>query len=83
MMKTAHEIIRESREFVCEVWGKGEANVAFYAPMTRENGVVWIHPAWAREATWESMVSKADRIWRVSGSFWNPVGFQLIWKGGL
>jgi len=82
-MKTSCEIIRESREFVCEVWGKGEATMTLYAPLTRQDGRVWIHLAWAREATWGSMVSRADRIWRVSGSFWNPVGFELIWKGGL
>lgn len=81
-MKTLDAYIRESREFVCEEWGKGEAVVAFYAPVTHVDGVTWIHPAWARESTWSAITARADRIWRVSGSFWNPSGFRLIWRGG-
>jgi hypothetical protein len=80
-MKTLDDIIRESREFVCEFWGKGEAGVTFYAPVTRIDGVTWIHPAWAREFTWEAVTQRAARIWQVSGSLWNPVGFRLIWRG--
>ncbi len=82
-MKTSHSTIAESREFVCEEWGKGEETVTFYAPITREDGVTWIHPAWARESTWGAITARADRIWRVSGSFWNPGGFRLIWQGGF
>ena len=80
-MKTMDQLIRESREFVCESWGKGEANVVFYAPVTRFDGRTWIHPAWAREAVWSDITLRADRIWRVSGSLWNPLGFRLIWRG--
>jgi len=79
-MKTRDQIIRESREFVCESWGKGDASVLFYAPVTHEDGGTWIHPAWAREATWGEMTLRADRIWRVAGSFWNPIEFRLIWR---
>ena len=79
-MKTRNQIIQESREFVCEAWGKGEASVLFYAPVTHEDGGTWIHPAWAREATWAEMTQRADRIWRVSGSFWNPLEFRLVWR---
>ena len=53
----------------------------FYAPLTRIDGVTWIHPAWAREFTWEAVTQRAARIWQVSGSLWNPVGFRLIWRG--
>jgi len=80
-MKTLDRLIQESREFVCEQWGQGEASVAFYAPVTRMDGITWIHPAWAKESTWRDITLRADRIWRVSGSFWNPVGFRLIWRG--
>jgi len=80
-MKTMDCIIRESREFVCERWGQGEASVAFYAPVTRIDGITWIHPAWAKEATWGEITARAARIWRVSGSLWHPVAFRLIWRG--
>jgi|GEM_PF-1769447 len=80
-MSTLDHLIRESREFVCEHWGAGEASVAFYAPLTRIDGVTWIHPAWAREYTWEEITGRATRIWRVSGSLWNPLAFRLIWRG--
>ncbi len=78
-MKTLDIIIRESREFVCEHWGQGEAGVAFYAPLTRIDGITWIHPAWSKEYTWPEITQRADRVWRISGSFWNPVAFRLIW----
>jgi hypothetical protein len=78
-MKTLDRIIAESREFVCECWGKG--GVIFYAPVTRIDGVTWIHPAWAREFTWEAITLRSARIWQVSGSLWNPAGFRLIWHG--
>ncbi|MEI8235503.1 MAG: hypothetical protein WCH57_12580 [Verrucomicrobiota bacterium] len=80
-MKTLDQLIRESREFVCESWGVGDANVLFYAPVTRFDGRTWIHPAWAREAAWSEITVRADRIWRVSGSLWNPLAFRLIWRG--
>ena len=79
-MKTIDYIIQESREFVCEQWGKGEASVVFYAPVTRMYGITWIHPTWARECTWGEITARAARIWRVSGSLWNPVAFRLIWR---
>lgn len=79
-MKTFQNIIAESREFVCEVWGKGEATVTFYAPLTRVDGLTWIHPTWAREAAWGKITARADRIWLITGSFWNPLGFRLIWN---
>ena len=80
-MKTLDLIIQESREFACEFWGKEGAGVVFYAPMTRIDGVTWIHPAWAREFTWPGITRRAARIWQVSGSLWNPGGFRLIWRG--
>lgn len=80
-MKTLDLIIRESREFVCETWGKGEASVVFYAPLTRIDGITWIHPAWAREYTWKEITFRAARIWQISGSLWNPGTFRLIWRG--
>jgi len=80
-MKTMDVIIRESREFVCEHWGQGEASVVFYAPLTRIDGITWIHPAWAKEYTWAEITLRADRVWRVAGSLWNPIGFRLIWRG--
>jgi len=80
-MKTLDETIRESREFVCEFWGQGEAGVALYAPLTRIDGVTWVHPAWAREFTWKAITQRAARIWQVSGSLWNPGSFRLIWRG--
>ena len=80
-MKTFHRHICESREFICEEWGKADETVTFYAPLTRVDGKLWVHPAWAKEATWAAITSRADRIWRVSGSFWNPVAFRLIWNG--
>lgn len=80
-MKTLDAIIRESREFVCESWGIGDAKVFFYAPVTRFGGRTWIHPAWAREAAWPEITLRADRIWQVSGSLWNPGGFRLVWRG--
>ena len=80
-MKTLDLIIQESREFVCEPWGEGEASITRYAPVTHFEGITWIHPAWAREATWPEITLRADRIWRVRGSLWNPIGFHLIWRG--
>lgn len=80
-MKTMDRIIQESREFVCEHWGQGEASVVFYAPLTRIEGITWIHPAWAKEYAWDEITRRAARIWRVSGSLWNPVAFRLIWRG--
>jgi len=80
-MKTMDRIIQESREFVCEHWGQGEASVVFYAPLTRIDGITWIHPAWAKEYTWREITLRSARIWRVSGSLWNPVAFRLIWRG--
>jgi len=79
-MKTLDLIIRESREFVCEHWGPRNAGVTFYAPLTRVDGLTWIHPTWAKEYRWDEITAKATRIWRVSGSLWNPVGFSLIWR---
>jgi len=72
------EAIAESTEFVCERWGKGEEWIAFYAPVTRLNGALWIHPTWMREYRWEDLVRRATRVWLISGSFWNPGGFRLI-----
>lgn len=72
-----HEITA-STEFVCELWGRGEATVAFYAPVTRHGGFIWIHPTSARNASWEEMKRRATRIWQVHGSLWNPRDFTLI-----
>ena len=77
---TLDNLIASSTEFVCETWGQGEASVAFYAPITRDNGVTWLHPTWAREATWVDIRERATRIWRVRGSLWNPRGFVLMWS---
>ncbi len=61
--------------------GQGDASVVFYAPVTRIDGITWIHPAWAKEYTWAEITLRAARIWRISGSLWNPVAFRLIWRG--
>jgi hypothetical protein len=67
-------------EFVCERWGQGEAYVDLYAPLTRgDDGTIWIHPTGAKDYQWEVIVSRATRIWRVSGSFWNPGTLTLIY----
>lgn len=80
-MKTLDQLIRDSREFVCEQWGPNGASVAFYAPLTRLDGITWIHPAWAKEYPWMEITARATRIWRISGSLWNPGHFRLIWRG--
>jgi len=72
------EEIAASTEFVCEEWGRGEATVAFYAPVTRRGRALWIHPTWARTASWEEMKRRATRIWLIRGSLWNPREFTLI-----
>jgi hypothetical protein len=72
--------IAESTEFVCEKWGVGNASVSWYAPVTRADGVTWVHPTWAREASWEEITKRATRIWKVTGSLWNPSGFRLVWQ---
>ena len=78
-MASRAQEIAASTEFACEVWGQGEASVAFYAPITREPGRLWIHPTSAREYRWEAICRRATRIWRVRGSLWNPREFVLIW----
>ena len=82
MIATLDHTIAASTEYVCECWGHGDAAVIFYAPLTRENGMVWIHPTWAREFAWSEIKGRATRIWRVNGSLWNPRDFQLIWTDG-
>lgn len=76
--RTLDQWIGASTEFVCERWGEGEACVEFYAPVTRLDGMTWIHPAWAREYEWPDICRRATRIWLVSGSLWNPRDFRLI-----
>lgn len=71
--------IAGSTEFVCEWWGRGEGVIAFYAPVTREKGAVWIHPTWARSTSWEEMTRRATRIWGIRGSLWNPRDFTLLY----
>ncbi len=80
MTKGLDERIAESTEFVCERWGKGEASVEFYAPVTRMDGMTWLHPTWAKEWRWEDLQCRATRVWRVSGSLWNPREFVLVWE---
>lgn len=77
-MITMDGLIAASREYVCERWGVGEAVVELYAPVTRLNGRVWIHPTWAKEMRQEEAKRCASRIWRVSGSLWNPASFKLV-----
>ncbi len=78
--KTLDRMIAESTEFVCEHWGQGEASIELYAPVTRGiDGTTWIHPAWGRDYPWKEIVARATRIWRVSGSLWNPGTFTLIY----
>ena len=79
MIETRDRSIMASTEFVSESWGQGDATVVFYAPLTRENGMIWLHPAWAREYPWEEITRRATRIWKVTGSLWNPREFVLIW----
>jgi len=74
--------IAASREYVCEQWGSGEATVEFFAPVTRQNGRIWVHPTWAKQMTLEEAMRCADRIWRVTGSLWNPAAFQLVYQAG-
>ena len=81
-MSTLDRLIPASTEFICECWGQGDATVTFYAPITRVDGAVWMHPTWAREYPWAEICAKASRIWRVSGSLWNPGNFVLIWNKG-
>ena len=75
------EIVSASTQFVCCRWGEEEAGVEFFAPVTRINGVFWIHPAWAREYPWPEIRQRASAIWRISGSFWNPGAFRLVHRG--
>jgi hypothetical protein len=79
-MKTVDELVQASTEFVCETWGAGEASITFYAPVTRWDGGVWIHAAWARDLPWCEVKTRATRIWSVRGSLWNPLAFKLIWS---
>jgi len=81
-MSTLDKSIAASTEFACECWGHGDATVSFYAPITRENGMIWMHPTCAREFKWAEIQGRATAIWRVSGSLWNPRGFELIWSNG-
>jgi hypothetical protein len=78
-LKTLPQLIAESREFVRQTWGQEEACLHFYAPLTRMDGLTWVHPAWAREASWRDITRRAERIWSLSGSFWIPGLFRLIW----
>ena len=82
-MQTIDEAIRSSTEFVCERWGQGEGAIEFYAPVTRLDGMTWVHPTWAREAAPEAIRRRATRIWLVSGSLWNPRGYALVYGRGL
>lgn len=75
------EVIPASTRFVCCRWGEEEAGVEFYAPVTCIDGALWIHPAWAREYTRQEIRRRATAIWKVSGSFWNPGVFRLIYSG--
>ena len=79
-METVNEIIAESTEFVCENWGQGELGITYFAPVTRDNGTTWVHATLAREGTLEEMRRRATRIWRVTGSLWNPTQYTLIWR---
>jgi len=78
-MKTLDRLIEASTEFVYEQWGRGEASLMFFAPVTRDAGTVWTHPTWAREYTWDEITRKATRIWRVRGSLWNAQEYSLVW----
>ena len=76
------QLIETSTEFVCEQWGQAEGTLTLFAPVTRIDGITWIHPAWARESTWAEMQQRATRIWCVRGSLWNPREYVLIWERG-
>lgn len=78
-MKTFPEIIAESTEFVCAEMGFGteDKKILRFAPVTRVDGKVWIHPTYAKESTLDEMRKCASIIWKVV-DFWNPGEFRLI-----
>lgn len=78
-MKTIPQLISESTEFVCAELGigKDEYKILRFAPVTRFDGKVWIHPTWAKEATLDDMRRRASVIWKVV-DFWNPGEWRLI-----
>ena len=79
-MKTIDVIIAESTEFVFEEIGRGAmGKILRFAPVTRFDGCVWIHPTYAREATFDDMKTRASIIWRVT-SLWNTGTFKLAYK---
>lgn len=77
-MKTIDRLIAESTEFVCEKWVT--SGLCWYAPVTRWNGMTWVHPTWAKEVSWEEITRRATRIWEVHGSLWNPSGCRIVWE---
>ena len=78
-MKTFPELIAESTEFVCSEMGFGQEDykILRFAPVTRLDGMVWIHATHAREATLDEMRRRASIIWKVV-DFWNPGEWRLI-----
>ena len=82
-MKTFHESVMDSTEFAAMRLGNGDKSVTFFAPITRIEGVTWIHPTYQREFTWDEAKKIASRIWIVSGSLWNPVAFRLVYSTDL
>lgn len=76
-------MVAQSREFVCQRWGDHDAYVELYAPVTRWNGAFWIHATWARECPAAEIRARATRIWAISGSFWNPGVFRLLYRSPL
>ncbi|HWL51729.1 MAG TPA: hypothetical protein VNQ90_04800 [Chthoniobacteraceae bacterium] len=69
-----------SREFaVCRWYGKDDGYIEFFAPITRDQGVTWIHVSRAFDSTLESMKSQAARIYEVTGSLVSPKSFKLIY----
>jgi len=69
-----------SQEFALFRWhGKDDGFVEFFAPITRDNGITWIHISRAFDSTFESMKSQATRIYEVTGSLVSPKSFKLIY----
>jgi hypothetical protein len=82
-MKTINKIISESTDYVFEELGRGgKATILRFAPVTQLDGVVWIHPTYAKEATLDEMKRHASHIWRVT-SLWNPGQPKLVYTDRL
>ncbi|XHR29622.1 MAG: hypothetical protein ACFUZC_03500 [Chthoniobacteraceae bacterium] len=79
-MKTISRIVAESTEFVFEEIGYGpSAKILRFAPVTRIDGIVWVHPTYARESTLAQMKGRASLLWQIT-SLWNPGPWRLVYQ---